>query len=86
MAGIVDWFELRFGRDWLGSLICGYGDVEEREEKMKVGSRSSMVAGWWRCAAAELFVEGERERERSGEGFGVEREMAKCLRGSVFFG
>ena len=41
---IVDWFELRFGRDCLGSLICGYGDVEEREKKMKVGLHASMVA------------------------------------------
>ena len=49
---------------------------------------------WWpdggaalRQSSAELFVEGEREREQSGEGFGVEREMAemaKSLRASVF--
>ena len=51
---IVDRLELRFGRDQLGGLICGYGDVEEREEKTKVGLLASMVAGWWRCTAAEL--------------------------------
>ena len=50
----IVWFELIFGGDWLGGLICGYGDVEEREEKTKVGLHASMVAGWWRCTAAEL--------------------------------